>query len=65
MLCLLSELSAFAGPGFTFADSNHRRIKREKSHMVYSKAGNVSQPWLLKGDFLASLFKQKSSTGKN
>lgn len=63
MLCILSELSAFAGPGFTYADSNHgRKEKKEKSHTAYSKAGNASQPWLLQDEFLAALFKQKSST---
>lgn len=36
--------------------------KEEKSCTTHSKAGNASQPWLLQGDFLASLFKQKSST---
>lgn len=37
--------------------------RRETPHSLF-KGWNVSQPWLLPSDFLASLFKQKSSTGR-
>lgn len=31
MLCILSELSALAGPGFTYGDSNHGSEKKRKN----------------------------------
>lgn len=37
---------------------------KEKSHMAYSKAGNISRPWLLLSYLLVFLFKQRSSMGR-